>query len=98
VQAKYGFLYASYSERLPYWETTEMIRKFAIAFIPVSIAVAAVPCVCWVHMMEGSACGSAQGCPATLRCPLTSTRPCPPILPTHHPPTHPPAGLHPGPS
>ena len=36
VQAKYGFLYASYSERLPYWETTEMIRKFAIAFIPVS--------------------------------------------------------------
>lgn len=35
VLAKYGFLYSSYSPRLPYWETTEMLRKFAIAFIPV---------------------------------------------------------------
>ena len=35
VQAKYGFLYSSYSCRFPYWETTEMLRKFAIAFMPV---------------------------------------------------------------
>ncbi|EFN55637.1 hypothetical protein CHLNCDRAFT_133816 [Chlorella variabilis] len=37
VQAKYGFLYSSYSCRFPYWETTEMLRKFAIAFMPVFI-------------------------------------------------------------
>ncbi|KAL4457343.1 hypothetical protein ABPG75_012208 [Micractinium tetrahymenae] len=37
IQAKYGFLYSSYSPRLPYWETTEMLRKFAIAFIPVFV-------------------------------------------------------------
>jgi hypothetical protein len=35
IQAKLGFLYESYSRRHPYWETTEMLRKFAIAFIPV---------------------------------------------------------------
>lgn len=38
VLAKYGFLYTNYSPRLPYWETTEMLRKFAIAFVPVSRA------------------------------------------------------------
>lgn len=42
VLAKYGFLYSSYSPRLPYWETTEMLRKFAIAFIPVG----GCGCVC----------------------------------------------------
>ena len=39
VLAKYGFLYSGYSARHPYWETTEMLRKFAIAFIPVRGAV-----------------------------------------------------------
>lgn len=42
TQAKYGFLYASYAPHLPYWETTEMLRKFAIAFMPVSVACACV--------------------------------------------------------
>jgi hypothetical protein len=42
TQAKYGFLYASYAPHLPYWETTEMLRKFAIAFMPVSAACACV--------------------------------------------------------
>ena len=36
VAAKYGFLYSSYSRKLPFWETTEMARKFLIALIPVS--------------------------------------------------------------
>lgn len=36
VHTKYGFLYDNYDRRFPYWETTEMLRKFAIAFIPVS--------------------------------------------------------------
>lgn len=35
VIAIYGFLYSSYIPALPYWETTEMVRKFALAFIPV---------------------------------------------------------------
>ena len=35
VAAKYGFLYSAYSRRLPFWETTEMARKFIIALIPV---------------------------------------------------------------
>ena len=37
MQAKYAFLYSNYSPRHPYWETTEMLRKFAIAFIPVRV-------------------------------------------------------------
>lgn len=37
--AKYGFLYTNYTQRRPYWETTEMLRKFAIAFIPVNVGV-----------------------------------------------------------
>lgn len=36
MATKYSFLYSNYSPRHPYWETTEMLRKFAIAFIPVS--------------------------------------------------------------
>ena len=36
MHTKYGFLYDNYVRRHPYWETTEMLRKFAIAFIPVS--------------------------------------------------------------
>ena len=36
MHTKYGFLYDNYTRRHPYWETTEMLRKFAIAFIPVS--------------------------------------------------------------
>lgn len=35
VAAKFGFLYSAYSRRLPFWETTEMVRKFLIALIPV---------------------------------------------------------------
>ena len=35
MAAKYGFLYSAYNDRLPYWETTEMLRKFTIALIPV---------------------------------------------------------------
>ena len=35
VQVKYGFLYSNYTTSHPYWETTEMLRKFIFAFIPV---------------------------------------------------------------
>eukprot|EP00887_Chlorella_sp_A99_P008033 scaffold12.g8033.t1 len=37
ISAKYGFLYGSYSAALPYWETTEMLRKLSIALIPVFV-------------------------------------------------------------
>ena len=37
VAKKYGFLYGSYSRRLPFWETVETVRKFAFAFVPVFI-------------------------------------------------------------
>lgn len=35
IKRKFGFLYAGYS--LHYWETAEMIRKLALAAIPVFI-------------------------------------------------------------
>ena len=37
VAQKYGFLYGSYSRKLPFWETAEVLRKFTFAFIPVFI-------------------------------------------------------------
>lgn len=37
VKRKFGFLYSGYS--LHYWETAEMIRKLALATIPVFIKV-----------------------------------------------------------
>ena len=44
VHTKYGFLYDNYSRKHPYWETTEMLRKFAIAFIPVSVCLSSAVC------------------------------------------------------
>ncbi len=44
VHTKYGFLYDNYSRKHPYWETTEMLRKFAIAFIPVSVRLSSAVC------------------------------------------------------
>ena len=37
VAKKYGFLYGSYSRKLPWWETAEVLRKFSFAFIGVFI-------------------------------------------------------------
>jgi len=34
----YGFLYGSYSRRIPYWETVQMLRRFIFAFIPVFVS------------------------------------------------------------
>ena len=99
VQAKYGFLYASYSERLPYWETTEMVRKFAIAFIPVSGAQwRHVQCVWAIGRGGGAGVGAAApgaalycaACPALSPPPLPSPLPCA-FLTTHFPPTLSPA-------
>lgn len=42
VQTKYGFLYSNYTTAHPYWETTEMLRKFIFAFIPVRALLALV--------------------------------------------------------
>ena len=50
VAAKYGFLYTGYSERTPYWETTEMVRKVLIALIPVSASRALSAAAAWLCM------------------------------------------------
>lgn len=54
MQVKYGFLYSNYTTSHPYWETTEMLRKFIFAFIPVR-----APLALQVLQVFGSGRGSA---------------------------------------
>ncbi len=72
VAAKYGFLYSSYSRRLPYWETTEMIRKFLVALLPVSQGAL---CVFLDRLTRGL--GWREGGPGRARsCSCGMARPC----------------------